>query len=37
MNLSVIKIGKSKRIKLDKSLLEKYNLKDNVELILEKE
>ena len=36
MEVSVIKIGNSKGIRLSKSLIEKYNIKDTVELILEK-
>ena len=36
MNVSVIPIGNSKGIRLGKALLEKYNIKDAVELILEK-
>lgn len=36
MQLSVIDIGNSKGIRLTKTLLEKYNIKDKVELILEK-
>lgn len=36
MNLSVIAIGNSKGIRLGKALLERYNIKDTVELILEK-
>ncbi len=36
MELSVIKIGNSKGFRLPKSLIEKYNIKDKVELILEK-
>jgi antitoxin MazE len=37
MELSVIQIGNSKGIRLSKTLLEKYNIRDTVELILEKE
>lgn len=37
MDLSVVHIGNSKGIRLSKTLLEKYNIKDTVELILEKE
>lgn len=37
MEISVIKIGNSKGIRLSKTLLEKYNIQDTVELILEKE
>lgn len=36
MELAVIQIGNSKGIRLSKTLLEKYNIKDTVELILEK-
>ena len=36
MDISVIPIGNSKGIRLTKTLLEKYNIKDTVELILEK-
>ena len=36
MNVSVIPIGNSKGIRLGKSVLEKYDIKDTVELILEK-
>jgi antitoxin MazE len=36
MDVSVIQIGNSKGIRLSKSLLERYNIKDTVELILEK-
>ena len=36
MKVSVIPIGNSKGIKLGKVLLEKYDIKDAVELILEK-
>lgn len=35
MELSVIKIGNSKGLRLSKTLLEKYNIKDKVEVILE--
>jgi antitoxin MazE len=37
MELSVIQIGNSKGLRLTKSILETYNIKDKVELILEKE
>ena len=37
MKVSVIQIGNSKGIRLEKALLEKYDIKDAVELILEKE
>lgn len=36
MDISIIPIGNSKGIRLSKTLLEKYNIKDTVELILEK-
>ena len=36
MDISIIPIGNSKGIRLSKTLLEKYNFKDTVELILEK-
>lgn len=37
MDISVIRIGNSKGIRLTKTLIEKYNITDTVELILEKE
>ena len=36
MEVSVIKIGNSKGIRLTKALLERYKIKDKVELIFEK-
>jgi antitoxin MazE len=36
MEISIIKIGNSRGIRLPKSLIEKYNIKEKVELILEK-
>lgn len=36
MDLSIIAVGNSKGIRLPKTLLEKYNITDKVELILEK-
>jgi len=36
MEVSVIQIGNSKGIRLSKTILEKYNIKDTVNLILEK-
>lgn len=36
MHVSVINIGNSKGIRLTKTLLEKYEIKDTVELIMEK-
>ncbi|MHB1922104.1 MAG: AbrB/MazE/SpoVT family DNA-binding domain-containing protein [Chitinophagaceae bacterium] len=37
MEISLIPIGNSKGIRLNKTLIEKYNILDRVELILEKE
>lgn len=36
MEVSIIKIGNSKGLRLNKAILDKYNIKDKVELILEK-
>lgn len=36
MEVPIIKIGNSEGIRLSKTLLEQYNIKDKVELILEK-
>ena len=36
MELSVINIGNSKGIRLSKTILEKYNISEKIELILEK-
>lgn len=36
MDISVIAIGNSKGIRLTKTVLEKYNITDTIELILEK-
>jgi len=36
MELSIIQIGNSKGFRLSKTLIEKYDIKDKVELILEK-
>ena len=36
MRTSIIQIGNSKGLRLSKTLLEKYNFKDTVEIILEK-
>lgn len=36
MEVSVIKIGNSKGIRLSKTLLEKYNIRDTVDLIMAK-
>ncbi|MBI6121057.1 AbrB/MazE/SpoVT family DNA-binding domain-containing protein [Salegentibacter maritimus] len=37
MEASIIKIGNSRGLRLNKTILEKYHIKDKVELILEKE
>lgn len=37
MEVSLISIGNSKGIRLSKTLIEKYNITDKLELILEKE
>ena len=37
MEAAIIKIGNSKGLRLSKTILEKYNIKDKVEMILEKE
>ena len=37
MDISVIAIGNSKGIRLNKTIIEKYSITDTVELILEKE
>ena len=36
MEISIIKIGNSKGLRLPKNILEKYNISDKIELILEK-
>ncbi len=36
MDIAVISIGNSKGIRLTKTLIEKYDIKDTVELVLEK-
>ncbi|MBC8485910.1 MAG: AbrB/MazE/SpoVT family DNA-binding domain-containing protein [Bacteroidetes bacterium] len=36
MEISIIQIGDSKGFRLSKTILDKYNIKDKVELILEK-
>jgi antitoxin MazE len=36
MDISVIPIGNSKGIRLSKTLIEKYNITDTVEVVLEK-
>ena len=35
MELSVVNIGNSKGIRLSKTILEKYNIQDKIEIILE--
>ncbi len=35
MEVAVVKIGNSKGIRLSKTLIEKYNIKDTVEVVLE--
>jgi antitoxin MazE len=37
MEVSIIKIGNSKGIRLSKALIERYNIKDSVELVPEKD
>lgn len=37
MDISVIPIGNSKGIRLTKTLIEKYNIKETIELIMEKD
>ena len=37
MELSVINIGNSKGIRLSKTILEKYNIQNKIEIILEKD
>ncbi|MDH5605111.1 MAG: AbrB/MazE/SpoVT family DNA-binding domain-containing protein [Cyclobacteriaceae bacterium] len=37
MEISVIKIGNSKGLRLSKDILTRYNIKDKVELFLEKD
>ncbi|MFP4342883.1 MAG: AbrB/MazE/SpoVT family DNA-binding domain-containing protein [Cyclobacteriaceae bacterium] len=36
MEVSIIQIGNSRGLRLNKSVLDKYNIKDKVEVILEK-
>lgn len=36
MEVSVIKIGNSKGIRFSKTIIERYNIRDSVQLILEK-
>jgi len=37
MKVSVVQIGNSKGIRLSKTIMEKYNIRDTVDLILEEE
>lgn len=37
MQVAIIPIGNSKGIRIGKAILEKYNIKDEVELVLEKD
>jgi antitoxin MazE len=37
MEISIIQIGNSKGIRFSKTMIEKYNLRDKVDLILEKD
>lgn len=37
MDISIVKIGNSKGIRLSKTILEKYEIKDTVEVTLEKD
>lgn len=37
MHISVIRVGNSKGIRLSKTLLDKYNIMDKLELVLEKD
>jgi antitoxin MazE len=37
MNVPIIQIGNSKGIRLGKAILEKYEINDSVELVLEKD
>jgi antitoxin MazE len=37
METSIIKIGNSRGLRLNKSILEKYNINERVEIILEKD
>lgn len=37
MNIPIISIGNSKGIRLSKTVIEKYNIQDSMELILEKD
>lgn len=35
MNVAIVRIGNSKGLRIPKSILKKYNIKDEVELVLE--
>ena len=37
MQISIVQIGNSKGIRLSKTVIEKYNIQDTLELILEKD
>ncbi len=37
MEISIIKIGNSKGLRLPKTILKKYNIKDSVDLVLEED
>lgn len=37
MEVSIVQIGNSKGLRLSKTVIEKYNIRDSVELILEEE
>ena len=37
MEIPIIRIGNSKGLRLSKTLIEKYNIRDKVKLVLEKE
>ncbi len=37
MDVSVIKVGNSKGIRLSKTIIDRYNIKDTMELIMEKD
>lgn len=37
MEVSIVKIGNSKGLRLSKNVIEKYNIKESVEMILEEE
>jgi antitoxin MazE len=37
MEVSIVKIGNSKGLRLSKTVIDKYNIRDSVEMILEEE